>query len=202
MPCLTTRTMDHFFCAVALPMWTMWSPASVQNNHIAAPVSGTFRTLPPEPTPARAGTLRNLPQPSRTFQYLPEPSGTLRNLPKLASWNLHQHTPELAGTLRPPEPSATGLRNLHQRQNSLELSGTLRNSPEPASAWNLHQHTPEPSGTSGTSLRNLLLRLAPAHTGACLGWRPHYLMLWGKSNYSAFSVANFRKNQPKVRIKG
>ena len=63
MPRLTTWTI---FCAVALPMWTMWSPASVQNKHRAAPVkvvvpelSGTFRTLPPEPTPTRARTLRN-----------------------------------------------------------------------------------------------------------------------------------------------
>ena len=50
---------------------------------VAAPeLSGTFRTLPPEPTPARAGTLQNLP---------PEPTplpGTLR------------HSAELSGTLR------------------------------------------------------------------------------------------------------
>ena len=86
----------------------------IQNNHTAAPVkvaapelSGTFRTLPPEPTPARAGTLQNLPQTSRTFRNLPNPaSGTYtsthRNPPGLpeplsgtCSCDPHQHTPEL-----------------------------------------------------------------------------------------------------------
>ena len=69
----------------------MLSPKSGQNNHMAAPVkvaqqqttpepSGTFRTLPPEPKPTRAGILRN----SRTLRNLPPeltPSGTFRNLP-------------------------------------------------------------------------------------------------------------------------
>ena len=41
--------------------------------------SGTFRKLPPEPTPAHAGTLRNLLEPS---------SGT-------CSCDPHRHTPEL-----------------------------------------------------------------------------------------------------------
>ena len=70
--------------------------------------------------------------------------------------NLHQHTPELAGTLRtlrnlPPKPTPA---------TELELSGTLRNSPEPSTTclWNLHQHTPEPSGT----FRNLSPEPAPA----------------------------------------
>ena len=133
-------------------------PASVQNNHMVAPVkvaapelSGTFRTLPPEPTPA------------------PGPSGTCLR-------NLHQHAPELSGTCRnppepsgtfrnPPEPSRTCLRNLHQRQNSPELSGTLWNSPEP----------------SATCLRNQLLRPAPAHTGAIWAEDPISLRCWEKS---------------------
>ena len=138
----------------------------------------------------RAGTLWNLPNPaSEPTPEATEPSGTCLR-------NLHQHAPELSGTCRyppePPEPSGTLrklpelasgtytstrrnlpelseiLRNLHQPQNSPELSGTLWNSPEPSGTclWNLHQHTPEPSGTS---LRNLLLQPAPAHTGAYLG---------------------------------
>ena len=77
-------------------MWTMSSPKGVQNNHMATPVkvarqqttpelSGTFRTLPPEP------------------KHAPELSGTFRNLsPQLASAtclrNLHQPAPELSGT--------------------------------------------------------------------------------------------------------
>ena len=110
---------------------------------------------------------RNSPEPSRSC---------LRNL--------HQHTPELSGTFRnlpeptpathrnSPEPSRTCFRNLHQ--HTLELSGTTsthRNFPEPASGTytSTHRNSPEPSGTC---LRNLLLRPAPEHTGAYLGWRP------------------------------
>ena len=112
-----------------------WYPQQQQHRHsyhMAAPVtlarqqttpepSGTFWTLPPEPTPTRAGN-QHAPEPSGTFQDLPEP--TFRNLPEPAS-----------GT----------------------YTCTRRNSPEP----------------SGTFLRNLLLRPAPAHTGPYLGWRPH-----------------------------
>ena len=91
---------------------------------------------PPEPTPARARTLGKLPQPSITF----------RNLPELASGtytSTRQHTPELAGTLRnPPEPC---LRNLHQRQNSPELSGISG-----TCLWNLHQHRNPPEPLSRT----------------------------------------------------
>ena len=128
-------------------------------NHMAAPVkvarqqtppelSGTFRTLPPEPTPTRAGTLRNPPaEPSEPclrnlHQHAPELFGTLRNLPELASGTYH-FTPELSGTL--PEPASGTYTS--RRRNSPELSGTF--------------------------LRNLLLQPAPAHTGAYLGWRPH-----------------------------
>ena len=83
----------------------------------------TLENLPPEPTPAwdspePPGTcLRNL------HQHTPELSGTLRN---------NQHTPELSGTFRNlPTPGHTG---------------TLRNLPEPASgtcSCDPHQHTPE-----------------------------------------------------------
>ena len=68
-----------------------------------------------------------------------------------------QTTPELSGTFRtlPPEPMPA-------------YTGTLRNLPELASGTYtiLHRNSPEPSGTF---LRNLLLRPAPAHTGASLG---------------------------------
>ena len=128
--------------------------------------SGTFRTLPPEPTPTRAGTLRkfsrfqDLPEP--TFRNLPEPttSGTYasirRNPPKssgtfreLASRNLHHATPELPGTFRnlPPEPTPA-------------YAGTFRNLPEPGPGTytRTHRNSPEPSGT----FRNLPPEPAPA----------------------------------------
>ena len=114
-----------------------------------------LQNLPPEPTPAHTGTPHSPP----------EPSGTFRNF-----WNL----PELEHT---PEPSGTCLRNLHPH------TGTFRNLPD----RNLHHHTPnlgnlpKPSGHTSTHrnspepsrsfLRNLLLRPAPAHTRAYLGWR-------------------------------
>ena len=173
-----------------------------QSNHMAAPVkvarqqttpelSGTFRTLrnlhqhqhtpelsgrePSEtrlPTPAHTGTLRNFPEPSKTFRNLPpEPTpaytGTPQNRPEPSTTclrNRRHFTAELCGTFRnlPPErtPAYAGTpRNLPEpasgtytstRRNSQELSGTrLRN---------LHQHTPELSGT----FRNLPPEPAPA----------------------------------------
>ena len=129
---------------------------------------------PPEPTPTRAGTLWNPPEPS-----------------ELRLRNLHQHAPELSRTLwNLPRPSRT---NLSEPSGTYLLNLDMH-TPEPSEIFrNLHQHTPEPSkifrnlppeptpahaGTlrnlpSGTFLRNLLLRPAPAHTGAYLGWRPH-----------------------------
>ena len=93
--------------------------------------------------PVKVGKQPTTPELSWTFQYIGI-SGTLRNLPP-------EPTPSHAGTLRtPPEPSGNCLRNLY--------TSTHRNPP------------PEPSGTF---LRNALLRPAPAHTGAYLGWRPH-----------------------------
>ena len=125
-----------------------------RNLHQHTPeLSGTFRNLPPEPTPAYAGTLRNLPEPaSGTYTSIrrnfPEPSRTCFR-------NLHQHTPELSGTFRNPSPEPTP-----HTPNFQEPSGT------PLTPQN-------PLEPSGTFLRNLLLRPAPAHTGAYLGWRPH-----------------------------
>ena len=105
-----------------------------------------LRNLPPEPTPAHIGILWNLPEPaSGTY------TTTHRDFPR----NLHQHTPEPSGTFRQPasgnytstpEPSGT-FRNLPPEPTPAH-TGTLRNLPEP----------------SGTFLRNLLLRPAPAHT--------------------------------------
>ena len=166
-----------------------------KNIHIAAPVevarqqttpelSWTFRNTgtlrnPPEPS---GSCLRNLPQhPFGTFQKLPpepKPSRTFRKLPPEPTQahtgtvqNLHQHTLEPSGTFRKlfPEPTPA-----HTR--------TLRNLPEPASGTytSTHRNSPEPSGTF---LRNLLLRPAPTHTGAYLGWRPHWLTLLGKKMY-------------------
>ena len=217
MPSLTTLAP---FCAMVLPMWTMFSPWSKQShgcscqdckatNHTgilrnflnpantntrrnSSEPSGTFQTLPLELTPTRARTLRNPPEPSKTCRNQPfgtfrnpppEPTaaytGTLRNLPGTCFPNLHHFITELSGTFRnlPPEPTPA-------------YAGTIRNLPEPASGTytSTHRNSPEPSGTrsgtytstlrnspepSGTFLRNLLLRPAPAHTGAYLGWRPH-----------------------------
>ena len=73
------------------------------HQHIPEP-SGTFRNLPPEPTPATAGTLQKLHQHSGTFRNLPPKltpahTGTLRNLPEPSSGTCscdpHRHTPEL-----------------------------------------------------------------------------------------------------------
>ena len=160
--------------------------------------SGTFATLPPTgrnlPPILRSGTYTNTrrnsppPEPSRTFRSLPELAprtgptpfytGTLRNLPEPASrtcTSIRRNSPEPSGT--------TCLRNLHQ--HTPEPSGTFRNpSPEPTPASGTYtsirrafrtpcgtdSSTPQnPLEPSGTFLRNLLLRPAPAHTGAYLG---------------------------------
>ena len=123
----------------------MAAPVKVAGQQTTPELSGTFQTLPPEPT--LSGTLRNLPEP--TFQNLPEPTsktypGTLRNLPEPSGTYaiLHRTLRNLlepaSGTYtsicqNPPEPSGTCLRNLHQ--HTPELSGTFRNlPPEPAPA--------------------------------------------------------------------
>ena len=171
--------VPQWFC----PCGQCYHQKVFKNNHMAVPVkvarqqttpkpsetlelsAGTNRN-PPEPselasgtTPAHIGILWNLPEPASgtyttTHRDFPEPSGTCLR-------NLHQHTPEPSGTFRnlPPEPTPAH-------------AGTLRNLPEPSSGTytSTHRNPPEPSGTF---LRNLLLRPAPAHTGAYLGWRPH-----------------------------
>ena len=120
--------MDHLFCAVALPMWRMWSPASVQNDHTAAPVKVAAPELlepsepsePPEPTPARAGTLGNLP-PEPT----PARAGTCRNPPEPASgtcFETYTSTPARAGTFRnlPPEPAPATRAGTHRSLSGLK----------------------------------------------------------------------------------
>ena len=61
----------------------MAAPVKVARQQTTSELSGTFRNLPPEPTPFYTGTLRNLPEPaSGTYtSKTPEPSGTFRNLP-------------------------------------------------------------------------------------------------------------------------
>ena len=128
----------------------MAAPVKVARQQTTPELSGTFRTLPPEPTPTRAGTLWNPPEPSESclrnlHQHAPELSGTLRNLPRPSRTNLS-------------EPSGTYLLNL--RQHTSEIFQNLPPEPTP------RKNSPEPSGTL---LRNLLLRPAPAYTGAYLG---------------------------------
>ena len=96
----------------------MAATVKVARQQTTPELSRTFRTLPPEPTPAYTGTLRNLP----------EPSGTCLR-------NLHHVTPELSGTFRNLPPELTPF-----------YKGTLRNLPEPASgtcSCDPHRHTPE-----------------------------------------------------------
>ena len=113
----------------------MAAPVKVAKQQTAPELSETFRTLPPEPTPTRAGTFQNPPEPSRTVSlsdFVSEPSETFRNRP--------------FGTFRnlPPDPTPayTGtLRNLPEL-----ATGTLRNLPEPSSgtcSCHPHRHTPE-----------------------------------------------------------
>ena len=138
MPSLTTWAP---FCAVVLPMWTMSSPWSKQSHGCscqgckATNHTGTLRNLPnpaPEPTPTRAGTLRNPPENSETFRN--QPFGTFRNLPP-------EPTPAYTGTLRNLPELASGT------YTTPELSGTFRNlPPEPSSgtcSCDPHRHTPE-----------------------------------------------------------
>ena len=142
------------FCTVVLPMWTMSSAKGMQKNHMATPVkvarqqttpklSGTFRTLPPKPTPARTGTLHNSPKLSGTYTSTLEFSGTFRNLPPEPT---ARNSPEPKGMFRncPSELSGT-LGSLHQ--HTPELSGTFRNLPLKPTPASTHWNSPEPSGT-------------------------------------------------------
>ena len=85
------------------------SGSCLRNLHQHKP--GTFRNLPPEPTPAHT---RNLPEPASgtytsTHRNSPEPFGTCLQ-------NLHQHTPELSGTFwnLPPEPAPATRTSTHR----------------------------------------------------------------------------------------
>ena len=181
MPSLTAWAS---FCAVVLPFCPCGQcyPRD-QSNHMAAPVkvatqqttpelSGTFRTLPPEPTPKYTRTLRNLPEPSGTclrnlHRFTPELSGTFRNLPR-------ELTPFYKGTLRNlPEPASgtytSTLRNSPKSYGTFRnlppeptpfYTGTLRNLPGTC-LGNLHHFTKELSGT----FRNLPPEPTPAHSG-------------------------------------
>ena len=114
--CQSWKATNHTGTFRNLPNPTSWTYASIHRNPPQS--SGTFRDLPPEPTPFYTGTLRNLPEPA---------SGTYAILQRNS-----------------PEPSGTRLRNLHQ--HTPELSGTFRNLPEPSSrtcSCDPHRHTPE-----------------------------------------------------------
>ena len=127
---------------------------------------GTFRNPPELASGTYTLTRRNSLEPSGTFRKfppeptpaLPEPSGTFRNLPEFAPGT---YIPAHTGTLR----------NLLERA-SRTYTSTHWNSLEPApgTCTNIRRNSPEPFGIF---LRNLLLRPAPTHTGAYLGWRPH-----------------------------
>ena len=148
---------------------TSWTYASIHRNPPKS--SGTVRNLPLEPTPFYRGTLRNLPEPASgsytsTHGNSPEPSGTFQDLPEPTFRNLRQQTPEPSGTFR-----NLPLRNLPAPGTYTSIRRNLPEPSEPASGayTSTRRNPPEPSGTS---FRNLLLRPAPAHTGAYLGWRP------------------------------
>ena len=123
--------VDNVIPVIKAITWLLLS--RLQGNKPHRELSGNFRTLPPEPTPAYTGTLRNLP----------EPSGTCLR-------NLHHFTKELSGTFRnlPPEltPFYKGtLRNLPEPASGTYTS-TLRNSPEPSSgtcSCDPHRRTPQ-----------------------------------------------------------
>ena len=194
--------MDLFPLRSGLPMWTMWSLASVPNNHMAAAKVAAPDSLEPS-KPGLQNLHRHAPEPSdapepskpsRTclrnlHQHAPEPSGTCLR-------NLHQHAPELSGTCRnPPEPSGT-FRNLPPEPTPAH-TGTCRNSPKPSGTclWNLHQHTTEPSGT----FRNL----SPEPLSGTCSCDPHRhtpefiwaedpisITCWGKTPDRGCSISN------------
>ena len=128
--------------------------------------NSSIRNLPPEPAPARTGSLRKLPEPASgtctsTHRKPPETSGTCLR-------NLHQHAPEASGNFRnlPPEPAParTGsLRKLPEPASGT-CTSTHRKPPETSGTClrNLHQHAPEASG----NFRNLPPEPAPARTGS------------------------------------
>ena len=101
----------------------MAAPVKVARQQATPELSGTFRTLPPEPihqhAPELSGTFRNSPEPSTIFrnphQHTPEPSGTFRNLPP-------EPTPAHTGTLRnlPSEPAPATRTGTHRSLSGLK----------------------------------------------------------------------------------
>ena len=72
--------------------------------------SGTFRTLPLEPTQTRAGTLRNPREPSKTFRN--QPFGTFRNLPPEPAPATRTGTHRSLSGLKTPLAHAVGEKNI------------------------------------------------------------------------------------------
>ena len=104
---------------------------------------------------------RNTPEPSEPclrnlHQHAPELFGTLQNLPNPASGtytNTRRNSPEPSGTFRNPTEPSEIFQNLPPEPTPFNTA-TLRNLPEPASGTYtiLQRNSPEPSGTR---LRNL-----------------------------------------------
>ena len=143
----------------------MAATVKVARQQTIPELSGTFRTLPPQPTPAYTGTLRNLP----------EPSGTCLR-------NLHHFTPELSGTFRnlPPEltPFYKGtLRNLLEPASGTYTRTFLRNlPPEPAPATRTGTHrslsglkTPLAYAVGEKKKRETSATDAPVFKSICIG---------------------------------
>ena len=103
------------------------SGTCLRNLHHHTPgLSRTFRNLPPEPTPAHTGTLRNLPEPTPArARTLREPSGTF----------LQNHGTHTSTHRNPPEPSGTFLRNPHQHTGTFLQNLFLRPAPAHAGAY-------------------------------------------------------------------
>ena len=167
MPCLTTWApfvLRNGFAHVDNAITKMYSKQSHGCSCQGCKATNHTGTLQNLPNPPSTSIHRNLPGHSTTFQNLPlEPTPAHNDPPELSGTlgNLPEPTPAHNGALKnlptgtsPPPPPG---------RNPPELSGTFRNpSPEPTPA---HNGTLEPSGTC---LQNLILRPAPAHTGAYL----------------------------------
>ena len=154
-------------------MWTMWSPASVQDNHTRLPHRNSLE--PSEPC------LRNL------HQHAPEPSGTCLR-------NLHQHAPELSGTFRNPSEPSGAFRNLPP-----ELAGTLQNLqnlPEHASETYTSARTPRNSPTLCRTLRN---SPEPSGTCSCDPHRHTPELIWAEDPTSFRCWGNIVRLRPQLK---
>ena len=173
VPSLTTLAP---FCAVVLPIWTMLLHVITVIKTITWLLLSKLQgnkphRNSPEPEPCLRNLHQHVPELSRTFQDLPEP--TFRNLPEpttsVTYTSIHRNPPKSSWTFW--ELASGTFRDMFAEPTPA-YAGTLRNLPETASGTytSTRRNSPEPSGTF---LQNLLLRPAPAHTGAYLGWRPH-----------------------------